>query len=393
MRKKLTVRTVEGLQPSTKDQIIWDTEVPGFGVKVTPTGRRSYFYYYRTRDGQQRRPIIGTHGSIRPEPARAMAREWAAEVVKGGDPSVDRHKSKVAPTVAQLCARYISEHARAAKKASSARNDEQMIRDYVLPKLGSLKVARAMRSDIQALHRGMKDTPYAANRVLALLSKMFSLAEVWGLRPEHTNPAQKVARYREQSRQRYLSTEEIRALWLRLADPAVISNSAAGAIKLLLLTGCRLQEVLQLRWSSVDLANSRAHLVDTKTGAKWIVLNSAAVELLQERVCNRADGEVYVFPGQKPGQALVNLQKPWRKVRSQLGLDDVRLHDLRHTFASIAANHGASLSVVGRLLNQTQQTTTALYTHLDANPLRLVSEGVGKVIAPPDVQKSVSETT
>lgn len=382
MRQKLTVRSVEAIQPTTRDQIVWDSELPGFGVKVTPKGRRSYFYYYRSKDGAQRRPAIGVHGPVRPEQARSIAREWAGEVLRGGDPSVERHKVKTAPTMSQLCEKYLDEHARVSKKAASAKNDAQMIRDHILPKLGKMKVASVCRNDVAAIHRTMKATPYAANRVLALLSKMFTLAELWQMRPEFTNPAKRVPRYRENSRQRYLGNEEIRKIWETLEEPVEngVSESAAGAIRLLLLTGCRLQEVLKLEWKNVDLANGRARLQDTKTGPKWVILNAQAAALLANQMASRKANHPFVFPGQKPEMPLVNLQKPWRLIRSKLNLDDVRLHDLRHTFASVAANQGASLPMIGKLLNHTQAATTAQYAHLDANPARSVSNMVGDFI-------------
>ncbi len=382
MKAKLTVRSVEAMQPDERDVILWDTELAGFGCKLTPAGKRTYFLYYRTKEGQQRRPAIGQHGAIKPEAARAIASAWLAEVAKGADPSLTRKLGRTAPSVADLCERYLSEHADTRKKARSAAGDRSIIRRHLLPALGSKKVAAVARPDIASLHHRLRATPYEANRMLALASKMFALAERWGMRPDNSNPAKNIDRFKEQKRQRYLSSAEIARLWEALdsqAAAAQVQPNAIAAIKLLILTGRRLNEVLGLKWAWVDLDAKLLRLPDTKGGALTVSLNEAACDLLAS--LRARDGiHPYVIPGSLPGKSLVNLQKPWSKLRKLAELEDVRLHDLRHTFASIGAGMGMSLPLLGRLLGHSQAATTSRYAHLAQNPVREAADTIGAEI-------------
>ena len=379
MKMKLTIRSVEAVQAADRDVVIWDTEVPGFGLKVTPAGRRAYFLYYRTQDGQQRRPSIGTHGSVKPQAARAIARSWRAAVVMGFDPSQSRLEQRAASTVGELCERYLSEHADRKKKASSVRNDRRLINAHIKPAIGIKKVTAVTRSDVASLHHALRETPYEANRLLALASKMFKLAERWGLRPDGSNPATNIDRYPELKRERYLSPTEIARLWAVLNSEAakkVASPQAIAAVKLLVLTGRRLTEVLGLQWDWLDLQSKLLRLPDTKNGALVVSLNEAALALLLQLRSAPNVGK-FVIPGQRKGRPLVNLQKPWRALRKLADLEDVRLHDLRHTFASIGAGLGMSLSLLGRLLGHTQASTTARYAHLAQNPVRDAADAIG----------------
>lgn len=379
MKVKLTVRGVEAIKPGTTDVIVWDSELAGFGCKVTPKGKRSYFLYYRTKEGQQRRPTIGVHGPIRPEAAREIARRWLADVAQGRDPSQARTQDLAAPTVRELCERYMAEHAETRKKESSIRNDRRLIDAHVLPAIGAKKVASVTRADVAALHHALRATPYEANRMLAMASKMFSLAERWGLRPDNSNPAKNIDRYREEKRERYLTSAEVARLWQVLdsdAAAAKASPAAIAAIKLLMLTGRRLNEVLGLKWSWVDLDAKVLRLPDTKNGALLVSLGDAAIAVLAELKASGRD-DTYVIAGQRKGASLVNLQKPWRALRALAGLDDVRIHDLRHTFASIGAGMGMSLHMLGRLLGHTQAATTARYAHLSQTPVQIAAEAIG----------------
>ena len=354
MKAKLTVKSVEGIKPSIADVILWDTDLAGFGCKVTPKGKRSYFLYYRTKEGQQRRPAIGVHGPLKPEAAREIAKRWLAEVAQGRDPSLTRTQDRGAPMVKELCTRYLTEHAETRKKATSIRNDRRLIEAHVLPALGSKKVAAITRAEIAALHHSLRKTPYEANRMLAMVSKMFGLAERWGLRPDASNPAKNIDRYREEKRERYLSPEELARLWQVLhSDEAskTASRSAIAAVKLLILTGRRLNEVLTLRWEWIDLDTKVMRLPDTKSGRLTVSLGEAAIAVLLDLRANGRD-DTFVISGQRTGASLVNLQKPWRALRLLAGLDDVRIHDLRHTYASVGAGMGMSLPLLGRLLGR-----------------------------------------
>lgn len=379
MKAKLTVKSVEAVKPSTADLILWDSELAGFGCKVTPKGRRSYFLYYRTKDGQQRRPSIGVHGPLKPEAAREIAKRWLHEVAQGRDPSLSRAEDRAAPTVRDLCTRYLAEHAETRKKESSVRNDRRLIDVHILPALGARKIAAVARCEVAALHHSLRKTPYEANRMLAMTSKMFSLAERWGLRPDGSNPAKNIDRYREEKRERYLSSVEVARLWQVLNSPeaaAKASPSAIAAIKLLMLTGRRLNEVLGLRWSWIDLDAKVMRLPDTKNGALLVSLGDAAVAVLSNLKAEARD-DIFVIAGQRKGAALVNLQKPWRAVRALAELDDVRIHDLRHTYASIGAGLGMSLPLLGRLLGHTQAATTSRYAHLAQDPVRIAADAIG----------------
>lgn len=376
---KLTVRNVEAAQPAAKDIILWDTELSGFGCKITPKGKRTYFLYYRTREGEQRRPAIGAHGPWRPEGARDQARRWLADVAQGRDPSRSRTEDRVAPTFAALCERYCEEHADVRKKAISAAGDRRLIRRHLLPALGSKKVASITRSDIATIHHKLRPTPYEANRMLALVRKMLSLAERWGLRPDGSNPAANIDLYAEEKRERFLDGEEVARLWAVLHSSegqAKASVSAVAAIKLLMVTGRRLNEVLGLRWSAINLEAKTLHLRDTKTGPLLVSLNQTAVDILRA-LKDAARDPVYVIPGHIKGKPLVNLQKPWRAIRALADLNDVRLHDLRHTFASVGAGLGMSLPMIGRLLGHTQAATTARYAHLHIQPVHDAAGAIG----------------
>jgi len=379
-RAKLTKRAVEAVRPADRDLILWDTELKGFGCKVTPKGKRVYFAYYRTREGQQRRPSIGVHGAMTCEQARETARQWLAD--RDRDPSGLRQARKSAPTVAEFAERYVTQHAEAKKSSKSTVQDRRMLERFVLPAFGKRKLAEVTRADVVKLHHRLKGTPYQANRVLALLSKMFNLAESWDLRPDGTNPCRHVEKYRERNRERFLSEAELARLAEVLAAAErtrIETPSVIAAIRLLLFTGARLSEILTLRWEHVDVEGQCLRLPDSKTGAKVVYLPPAALEILT--ALDRHEDNPYVIAGAKLGSHLINLQKPWRRIRAKAGLGDVRLHDLRHSFASMAVAGGLSLPVIGALLGHTQPATTARYAHLADDPLKQAANLTGARIA------------
>jgi integrase len=379
---RLTKRIVESTQPTSNDVILMDTDLTGFGLKVTPKGRRSYFLYYRTKSGTQRRPNIGQHGPLTCEQAREIAKDWLADVAKGGDPSQDRKSTRLAPTVAEVCQRFMDEHSGPRNKGGTAYNYQRLIDRFIIPALGTRKITEITRPDVEKLHRDLRKTPYQANRLLGLISKIMNMAEYWGYRAEHTNPTHRVQKYPESKRQRYLSGEEIASLAATLNE-AEQTQSEPGpviaAIRLLLLTGCRMSEILTLRWEHVDFDQGWLALPDSKTGAKHVHLNGAALDVLQALV--REPDNPHVIPGAVPGQHLVNLEKPWRRIRKKAGLEDVRLHDLRHTYASIAAGLGQGLHMIGQLLGHSQAATTHRYAHLAADPIKAATDEIGAKIS------------
>jgi len=273
----------------------------------------------------------------------------------------------------------LAEHAEIRKKESSIRSDKRLIGSHLLPAIGAKKVASITRDDIAKIHHSLRGTPYEANRTLALSSKMFSLAERWGLRPDNSNPAKNIDRYKEEKRERYLSSDEVARLWKVLNSEAAaskVSGSALAAIKLLMLTGRRLNEVLKLEWSWVDLEAKVLRLPDTKSGALLVSLGEPAIEVLNDLKATQA-GETFVIAGKRKNAHLVNLQKPWRLVREMAELENVRLHDLRHTFASVGAGMGLSLHMLGRLLGHKQAATTTRYAHLAQDPVRTAADAIG----------------
>ncbi|MEM1345483.1 MAG: tyrosine-type recombinase/integrase [Pseudomonadota bacterium] len=387
-RIKIAKRTVDALEPRASRYVAWDTVLPGFGVKVLPSGRKSFVFKYRVgggRGGLTREPVIGSHGEIAPDQARRIAKGWAAEVALGRDPGGARQEARVALTLDDLLERYLREHARPHKKASSTAEDEALIRNYLSPAFGTRKAEALTRAEIARWHAGLARTPYRANRALALLSKAMNLAEVWGLRPDGSNPCRQIRKFREEKRERFLSPEETARLGealtaaesgrLRTASGLALSPFAVAAIRLLLFTGARRSEILGLQWAWVDLDGGFADLPDSKTGRKRLFLPPPAVAVLSS--LPRLDDNPFVIAGAKPGAALVNIRDPWHVVRAAAGLDDLRLHDLRHSFASVAVANGMSLPLIGGLLGHRSVATTARYAHLADDPQRLAAAAVG----------------
>ncbi len=373
---KLTRRIVESTPVQDKDVVLWDSEVKGFCCKITPAGKRVYLLYYRTHDGRQRKPKIGDHGAMTCEEARIVAQRWLSDVSQGGDPSAQKSLIKTLPTVKELAQRYMSEYA-PRKKASSCKEDQSLWDQYILPAFGELKVSSVKREDIMRLHHSVQHLSTTANRVLSLLSKALNLAELWGYRPDASNPCRHVQKYAENKRERFLSQEEIARLMSVLEQEEKEGKELPPvlcAIRLLLLTGCRLNEILSLSWQEVDFDKSCLFLLDSKRGKRTVYLSPPALELLQN--IPREKDHPYVIAGKNRQAHLINLQKPWGRIRKKASLDDVRIHDLRHTFASVAAANGLSLPIIGALLGHSQTQTTARYAHLVGQPLL---EAVGKV--------------
>jgi integrase len=382
MRAKITKRLLDSLQPPASGEVkVWDTELRGFVVRVRASGRR-WFAVEWMRERRTRRLSLGEFGPVTVEQARERARDLLGRVAHGEDPATERADERTAPTVADLARRYLEEHAGPKKKPASIEADERMLRLYVLPALRRRKVAAVGLKEISDLHHSLKAKPVQANRVLALVSKMLNLAETWGLRPLHSNPCPRIARYRESKRERFLSGAELRRLGEALSaverdrseDPAAVL-----AIRLLLLTGARRDEILDLRWEDVDLATGTLNLPDSKTGKKSIPLGPAAAEVLA--AAPRLEGSRYVIPGRRLEGRFVGLQRPWARIRERAGLEGVRLHDLRHSFASVGVAANLGLPVLGAILGHRHPATTARYAHLDDDPRRAAAARISGEIA------------
>ncbi len=376
MREKITKRVVDGLAAGDAAAMVWDTEVAGFGVRWRGAGA-VYLVRYRVGGGRGapiRTVTIGRHGAPwTPDTARIEARRILGAVAGGADPAGARTAERVAPTVAELVERFLAEHADAKRKPRTAAEYRRLLASHVMPTLGKRKVASISRADVAKLHHAGRDAPYQANRALAVLSKMFALAEVWGLRPDGSNPCRGIERYRETKREAMLSAAELARLGDALAahqgPPAVVA-----AIRLLIFTGARLSEILGLRWDQLDIERGEARLSDSKTGAKTLHMPPPALRVLT--ALPRIDGNPFVITGHRAGAALVNLQKPWRAIRTAAGLPALRIHDLRHAFASVGAGAGLGLPIIGKLLGHTQPATTARYAHIAADPAKAAAAAI-----------------
>jgi len=361
MNIRITKRNVDALAATDEYKEYFDDTLKGFGVRVRKTGRKTYFVKGRER-GRQRRITIGAHGTITTEQARKKAMVILSALTQDQNPTADKDVYRNAPTMKLLCERFMSDYVPHHCKASTAAEYKRSVDIFITPMLGTKLVTELERSDIVDFHHGMRGTPYQANRTLGVLSVMFSQAETWGMRTEFSNPCRGVKKFREEKRERFLSATELARLGEALEDEEEFASSAVACVRLLLLTGCRLSEIQKLEWRYVDLTHQMIALPDSKTGKKPVYLGASAVKVFKK--IERIDGNPYVITGRIEGQYLTDMQKPWRRIRKAANLDDVRLHDLRHTFASNGIAIGEGLPIIGNLLGHTQPQTTARYTHL-----------------------------
>jgi integrase len=383
---KLTKRSVEALENKEADYLVWDRELSGFGVRVYASGRKSYLVQYRA-GGRTRRRSIGQHGVLTAEEARNEARKLLGEVAKGGNPSEDRQRHFRAPSMASLCDRFLMEYAEHHCKPSTCKGYEIVIRTCIKPKLGTRKIADITRPEIVEFHHGLRDRPYMANRAVSILSKMFNLAEDWGLRIDGANPARRIKKFREEEKKRYLSDAEQARLGQTLAEALETGQEtpyAVSAIYLLMLTGCRLGEILTLRWDYVTAHH--LELPDSKTGRRRIPLPREAYDVIMS--LPRRDDNPYVILGDTEDGHLINLQKPWRRIKAKAGLDDVRMHDLRHTYASVAVMSGIDPFLLKEIMGHKNLQTTLRYSHFADEAVQRAAGSVASRLAGAMRQKS-----
>ena len=356
---RITKRSVDAIKVGGTDTVYWDGELTGFGLRVRRSGRKSYVVQTRIA-GKLCWFTIGPHGPLNPDQARARALEILACAKKGINPRNADARREAEPSMADLGRRFLEEYVPVHCKPSTREEYRRSVRLFVDPVIGELRVPEVQRKDIAALHHGLRDKPYQANRTLGVLSKMFNLAEVWGWRPDGSNPCRHVKRYKEHKRERFLSPEETERLGQVLREAEEEMPSAVAAFRLLLLTGCRMSEIRDLRWDYVN--DDCIELPDAKTGGRVVPLGPEARAVLS--AISRDEDNPWVISGRLPGSHLTDLQRPWRRIRKQAGLEGVRIHDLRHSFASRALALGESLTMIGKLLGHTQVQTTARYAHL-----------------------------
>lgn len=376
--------------------MLLDTEVEGFGVRITPKGAKSYFIRYRVgrgRDAPIRKPTIAAVGELgeldsvtrvgdEVVRARSIAADWKAKGKLGIDASQEQRQEAQAPTVDRLCSEYMERHGSKKRSASEdARRLSKLKKAFL-----RLRVKDVTHANIEALHRSMKDRPYEANRMLSLMSKMFGLAISW--RWIEANPAQGVVKFEEEKRERFLSQTEVGRLDAALTEYAdergdLEAQDAADAIRLLLLTGCRSGELLSATWDQFDLDKDIWTKPSSHTKTKKVhrvTLSAPAVALLESLRARREIPGQYAFPGVK-GQHRKSLKAAWADIRIRAGIEDVRIHDLRHTAASLMLSAGVPLDIVGRVLGHTQAQTTLRYAHLSDEAGKAATDALGNVIA------------
>ena len=378
---RLTKRVIEAAEIKAAEHFIWDDSLPGFGVRVLPSGRKGYIVQYRA-GRRSRRMSLGPSTVLTCEQARTRAISIIAAARGGDDPAGRRDADRRTATVKELADRFDKEHVSLRIKESTAKGYRRLLQLTILPALGRHRVTEVTRADIAKLHHDLRHIPYEANRCLEVISKMFSLAEMWGLRPDGSNPRKHIKKYAEEKRERFLSPAELKRVGEVLREmqcEGIELPSAIAATRLLILTGCRLNEIMTLQWDHVDLPGKALRLPDSKTGARVIHLGQPAIDVLEKIA--RVETNPWVIVGTLPGARLTDLQPFWQRVRARAGLKDVRIHDLRHTFASAAVASGQGLPMIGKLLGHTQVQTTARYAHLASATVKTAASDVSAEIA------------
>ncbi|WP_374545028.1 tyrosine-type recombinase/integrase [Rhodoblastus sp.] len=403
-RGRISKRSVDALScPAGKDrEILWDDALAGFGVAAFPTGKKVYVAQYR-QHGRSRRISIGEHGRLTPDEARSQAKVLLGQVETGADPVEERRAERAKETFRETSARFMAEHVSTKRKGRTKEEYQRLLDLHILPSVGSRRLVDMTRSEIAQLHSKLSFSPFAANRALALISAVWN----WAAKRDEVsfadNPAKGIERNPERGRERFLTSEEIARLGDALHEAETIGLSwavddsnpkakhtpkerqrtkidphAAGAIRLLILTGARLREILGAKWEHVDLERGIIHLPDSKTGAKPIYLSAAAQEVLI--TLPRIKDNPHVIPGEKKGAPRPDLKRPWATLTRAAGLGGVRIHDLRHSFASFGAGASLGLPIIGKLLGHSQAATTHRYAHLDADPMRRAVDTIGSTI-------------
>jgi integrase len=391
--------------PAGKDrEILWDDSLRGFGVVAFRNGGKCYVVQYR-QHGRSRRSRIGDHPALTPAEARKLARKALGAVEGGADPIEQRRKAREVPTFAKEANEFLRRHVATKLKGRTSGEYARILQSIVLPVLGAKRIVDIKRADVARMHGRLAAQPYQANRALALVSSIWN----WAARRDEVafvdNPAKAIERFPERARERYLTSDELARLGAALAEgesvglPYVVDETkpnarhapkphrrrqkldpfAVAAVRLLILTGARLREILEARWEHVDLERGILFLTDSKTGPKSVYLSAAAQSVLAS--IPRTAGNPHIIAGARAGAPRADLNKPWRAVARAAGLDRVRLHDLRHSFASFGAGASLGLPIIGKLLGHSQPATTARYAHLDADPMRRAVETIGATIS------------
>ena len=402
---RISKKSVDDLVcPEGQDRVfLWDDSLAGFGVVAHRQGSKAYVFQYR-KAGRSRRSTIGKHGRLTPEEARSEAKKLLGEVEKGADPVATRKAERQIRLFEEVAADFLAFHAKGKLKPLTYTAYSVLIEKHIKPAIGGLRLNELRRTHVLRMHTRMASTPGAANRAVSLVSAIWNWAAARDEVESGSNPAKGVARYPESAKERFLSSDEFRRLGDVLVAgeteglpyeidelgpnakhapkpenrKRVIDPHAVAAIRLLILTGARLREILHARWENVDFERGILFLPDSKTGRKPVYLGAAALAILAK--LPRFEGYPYVIAGLTPDKPRADLKNPWRAVTEAAGLKGLRIHDLRHSFASVGAGASLGLPIIGKLLGHTQPSTTARYAHLDANPIRRAVETITETI-------------
>lgn len=379
---KLTKTLIDNLKPAGLEQWIWDTELEGFGIRIQASGRKVYVIRYRVKNANktQRKQNIARCSDIPPEKARELARKVFAQVAEGLDPVLERKNKVEAPTISEMCDRFLKEHSRPFKKPRSVEHDESKIKNYIKPLAGERKVAEFTKADVLTIHGSLSDKPATANQVLALLSKAFNLAEDWGWREQGSNPCRRIKKYKINERELILTTPQIKALsnaLISLETENKITQPMVNLVRLLMLTGCRLREIMHAKLSWVDHERSLLILPDSKVGQRKIPLAPLAMDIIN----SIPDGE-WMIPSRVNGIPMDSPYKEWSAIKSAADLPaELRLHDLRHTAGSLGHMAGLTQQQIATLLGHKQISTTARYLHGYHGDGERIAETVSNVIS------------
>lgn len=410
-RIKLTKTTVDGTTPMPREFVLWDSELTGFGLRVRPTGAKSFIAVYRAghgRGGLQRKLTIGQAGpELTAEAARKLAKRFLGAAARGDDPALDRTQKRQELSVNQLCDLYMAEGCNT-KKASTIKTDHSRIERHIKPLLGQRRVGEVLRGDVdkflrdiasgktrcdvktkdrgRAIVRGGKG---AATRTVGLLGSIFSFAVARGFLS--SSPVIGVKRYPDRNSQRFLSPSQLVNLGVALSKVAADSNpNGVIIIKILAFTGARKSEISRLRWNEVDLDHRCLRLEDSKTGPKIIPLGPPTLELLNALFVERQTQ--WVFPARDGRGPFAGLEKIWNRVRNLAGYPNLRIHDLRHSYASMGLARGNALAVIGALLGHSDVKTTARYAHLTDDPVRAAADEISRAMADAMANRPASES-
>lgn len=384
-KTKITSKLVESLN---KGDVISDTHLPGYFVRCQ---QKAKIYFVRKYANRQRHYItIGEHAvlGLTEKKARMKAQEIITTINQGASPTNERTRKKNTPSINDYAEHFFSEYGKKLKP-TTLRDYKSIHRTHLMKtKLGQLKLDELSRNYLASLHSKMHLKKRTANKVLQLLSSIYREAANSGLINEGYNPTKGIKHYKIEARQNFLSEQELEKIGLALNEAEENGSEnlySIAAIRLLIFTGARLNEILSLRWSWVDLERGFLNLPDSKTGRKVIHLSLPAIDLLTK--LPRIKNNPFVIVGTKPGTHWVNLRKPWERIKLNAGIQantlpdgkiqHIRIHDIRHSFAALAASNGVSLPIIGALLGHKQAATTHRYAHLANDPLKKANDEIG----------------